>query len=67
MRFWCSVCNQPIEDGDVIFICRGFAYEPVPDRHERMRAMHERCAEKIGFTVKYPIYITEEGELKDEG
>ena len=71
MKFWCSVCNKPIEDGDVtagdvIFVCKGYATEPVPDAHERLRAMHEECARKIGMAVKYPVYVHDDGTLEDE-
>jgi len=64
MKFWCSVCNKPIEDGDVIFVCQGWAGEPVPDGHERIRAMHKECAEKIGMAAKYPIYVHDDGTLE---
>lgn len=63
MNFYCSICNKTIEGGEVIFICRGMANEPVPDGHRRLRAMHEECAKKICMTKKYPVYILEDGTL----
>ena len=64
MKFWCSVCNKPIEEGEVIFVCKGYASEPVPDGHERIRAMHKECADNIQMGVEYPVYIRDDGTLE---
>ena len=66
MNFWCSECKKPIEGGTIIFVCRGYASEPVPDSHERLRAMHETCAGQIGMTVKYPVYVYSDGTVLPE-
>jgi len=54
LRFLCCICQQPINQGNVIFVCRGEADEPVPDAHKRLRAMHEECAKKVGLVIWDP-------------
>jgi hypothetical protein len=45
----CQDCGT--DEGDAIFICQGYWYEPVPDMHHRIAGYCIECAAKHGINV----------------